>query len=265
MQPGINQGDKSGLESLFTAIEDQTEQLAKPTGADAVEVEWLAREERWKQKRIGKITASKLPDLMKAGRKKEVLWGDTAINVLLAVAHERRTGVERSSIKGVKAIEWGKQYEAEALEFYRKKTGTIMRSASSDFDEILFFEPFDGFGDSPDGVTDDFVGRAEIKCPENGAVHYEYTTIKSIAEGDDYYEQILGHMLDPRAEWCDFISYDPRSADDDPLKMHIVRVWKKDHAFNIAKLQERINKGNKIVDLALEKNDISIIMNINNL
>lgn len=255
-----SQSESCGLEDFFAEIEQQMEENVGEIGK---ELAWIAREERWKQKRIGKITASKLPDLMKKGRGKEE-WGDTAIKVLLAVAHERRTGVERPSLKGIKALEWGRQYESEALDFYRQKTGIDMRSGSTDFDEIVFVEPFAGFGDSPDGITEDGVGRAEIKCPEDGSRHYEYTCIKAIAEGDDYYWQFLGHLLDEKAEWCDFVTYDPRSKDNDPLKINIVRVWKMDHEFNLRRVQDRINKGNRVIDLALEKNDISIILNINN-
>jgi hypothetical protein len=254
--------DKSGLEKLFESIEARTEILAKPMG---IEAEWLAREDRWKQKRIGKITASKLPNLMKSGRAKGEEWGQTAITTMFEVAHERRTGIERPSLKGVKALEWGKQYEPEALEFYKNKTGIDMRSGSFDFDDIVFVEPFENFGDSPDGITLDGIGRAEIKCPESGAIHYDYCTITAISEKDDYYWQFLGHLLDDQAEWCDFVSYDPRSKEDDPLKMHIVRVVKMDHKFNLARLRARIEKANQVIDLALEKNDISIIKNVNNL
>lgn len=257
----LNQGDTSGLEKLFESIEARTEILAKPSG---IEAEWLAREDRWKQKRIGKITASKLPDLMKTGKGGKPEWGETSITAMLAVAHERLTGIERKSVKGVYALEWGKMYEGEALEFYKLKTGIDMRSASFDFDDIVFVEPFANFGDSPDGITLDGIGRSEIKVPESGAIHLDYTTITAISEKDDYYWQFLGHLLDEQAEWCDFISYDPRIKEDHPLKMHTVRVVKMDHKFNLARLKERIEKANRIIDLALEKSDISIIKNINN-
>jgi hypothetical protein len=256
------QGTESGLEKMFGNLENELEANAQSTGHEA---EYLAKEDRWRQKRIGKITSSKLPDLMTSGRSKGQYWGLKAITAMLAVAHERRTGIERPTIRNVKAMEWGKQYEREALLFYCQKVGIEMLSCSDDFKDITFNEPFAGFGDSPDGITKDGIGCAEIKCPESGGIHLGYTVIKAFAEGDDYYWQMLGHMLPPLVEWCDFVSYDPRAKEDDPLKLHYVRIFKMDHASNMQRLQTRIDFANLVINEANAKNDMSIILNINNL
>jgi hypothetical protein len=254
--------DKSGLEKLFESIEARTEILAKPTG---VEAEWLAREDRWLKEKCGMFSSSICPKLMQSGRSKGEDWGKDAITILLTVAHERRTGFNRPVIRGVKSMEWGKMYEGEALEFYRNKENIDMKSGTNDFDEIVLVKPLPGFVDSPDGITSDFIGRAEIKCHESGAIHYSTLGNSAYSESDPYYWQYMGHLLDERAEWVDHISYDPRSKDDDPFKMNVIRIYKMDHKFNLTRLKERIEKANRIIDLALENNDISIIKNVNNL
>ena len=48
------------------------------------------KEIEWKEKRRGKITASTLPDLMKAG--KGCPFGKAALDAMYLVRYERRTG-----------------------------------------------------------------------------------------------------------------------------------------------------------------------------
>lgn len=220
------------------------------------------REQRWLEKRVGKFTSSILPKLMTKGRKGQE-WGDTSITEMLTVADELISGERRISVKGVRALDFGNQYEAEAHLYYNKTYNINSKSGSTGFDEILFVEPFEGFGDSPDAdVNPD--GTVEIKCPENGVNHLKYTIIRAIHDRSDYYWQILGHLLDPKKEWCDFVTYNPRYSNGHSLKIHRVRVWKKDHLFNLELLQNRIETALTYVHLAVEENDMNIIYNINN-
>ena len=127
------------------------------------------RIERWKSKRIGKITSSNLPDLMKLDKSGHCSQKN-GIDYLLEVMHQRQTGVDAQE-SFAKAFEWGHLYEEEALEYYNKVTNNNVLSGTYGFDEILFREPLYGFGDSPDGVTQDGIGVVEIKCPYNSANH----------------------------------------------------------------------------------------------
>lgn len=248
------------LITLFEGIEERNERLAEPVGYFEQSAD---KEARWLEKRIKKITSSVLPNLVKRGQGNLNPWGKVAITAMLSVADEMISGVARPSIKGVKALEFGKMYETEALEYYNKKTGKNAKSCSNDFDEILFFEPMAGFGDSPDAIVEPD-GRIEIKCPENGAVHLGYTTIKAFSQTDDYYWQLLGHLIDDKAQYCDFVSYNPRYPDGHPLKMHIVTLHKKDHLFNINYLKSRITTAVEYITKAVQKNDMNLILNINN-
>lgn len=197
------------------------------------------RESRWKQKRIGKITSSNLDKLMnltKDGRIKT----KAGIDYLLEVQHQKDTGCD-SEETFAKAMQWGKALEEEALFYYNKITGNNVISGTHGFDEVLFVDNIiEGFGDSPDGVTVDRKGVVEIKCPYNGANHLRNCALQSYHDGCDYFWQCMGHMIDPRVEWCDFVSYDPRYEDGHPDKIKIIRINRSDVQSRIDILTEKI-------------------------
>lgn len=68
---------------------------------------------------------------------------------------------------------------------------------------------------------------------------------------ESYFEQFLGNMLIHDAEYCDFISFDPRlkSAKD---KMFVIRLQRSKYQHNIDNLEMRLNK---FKELYLEKAD----------
>lgn len=255
----------------FADIEKQTELNAAPTSeADKMEVDYVEREARWLEKRMGKITSSKLPDLMKGGRGKNVEWGETSKKVILAAIHERMTEVPRIHLN-LKQFEWGNEYEPEAIQYYAKETKQEVKNCATDGVDIVFLERDDipGFGDSPDAIVlkESLIKvTVEVKCPESGAVHLEYCGIKDIHEKLEYYWQKLGHLLAaPTADRLDFISYDPRFPDGHPLKIHIVSMYRKDHEDNLTRLHARISDANFIIDRIMKNHDMSEVANIDNI
>jgi hypothetical protein len=247
-------------------FEDILEEAAKnvtQNEASKAQLDDYERETRWKQKRIGKITSSKLPDLMKSGKGKGDEWGETAKTAMLAVLHERMTKVERPNYD-LPQFRWGHENEPLAIEEYNKRYENKLISGSTGFDEILFFES-DGFGDSPDAISEDGTIVAEIKCPENGVNHLRFCSEKVIHDKSDYYWQMLGHLLANGAKEMHFISFDPRFEDNHPLKLHVVIMKREDYEKDILKLKARIETANKVINMALEANDPAIILNINNL
>lgn len=197
------------------------------------------RENRWKQKRIGKITSSNLDKLMnltKDGRIKT----KAGIDYLLEIQHQKDTGCDSEEMFA-KAMQWGKALEEEALYYYNKIAGNNVISGTHGFDEVLFVDNvIKGFGDSPDGVTADRKGVVEIKCPYNGANHLRNCALQSYHDGCDYFWQCMGHMIDPQVEWCDFVSYDPRYEDGHPDKIKIIRINRSDVQSKIDILTEKI-------------------------
>lgn len=178
----------------------------------------------WYALRLGRITSTTAAALMTKGRKAGEL-SNTAKSELYRIKAERnlrkefRTSrideyIERTGFHTA-AIDFGKQTEDEARQFYTLNTGNIVT-------EIAFITPEnedleDYWGDSPDGIVFDddrrLVGCIEIKCPKP-ATFMEYAT--RFSEGETlkqiepkYWWQVCNHLAVSGADWCDFIIYDP--------------------------------------------------------
>lgn len=96
------------------------------------------KEIEWKEKRRGKITASTLPDLMKAG--KGCPFGKGALDAMYLVRYERRTGTMRENGSN-KAFDWGHENEPLAVEWVRSQLMNEIKSCTTDFKDIVFNEP----------------------------------------------------------------------------------------------------------------------------
>lgn len=207
-----------------------------------------SKEEIWQEKRIGKITASTLPNLMKKGR--GVKWGESAKKVLYAVKYELRTGLERPE-QSNKNFDWGHENEPFGVEWLRAQMMNEVKSCSADFEQIIFCEPFEGFGDSPDAYIYDFDGNiegvVEIKCPVDIAKIEEIMECEEITEKHEYYWQFLGHFIGtPEAKYLIWCVYDGYADDGFMLRMN-----RKDHIENINKLEARIKEGVNAIKSAL--------------
>jgi hypothetical protein len=64
-----------------------------------------------------------------------------------------------------------------------------------------------------------WAGLIELKCPKS-TTHLEYLQANEVPE--DYRGQILHALWITGAQWCDFVSFDDRYAED--LELLIVRV-----------------------------------------
>ncbi len=233
--------------SLSIKVAESTTQL------DNIQIEAIEKIRRWKQRRIGKITSSPLDKLMpmdKSGNIKLKAGKD----YLLEILHQLETGCDSEEVSAA-AFRWGHENEPLAHEYYRKITGIDMLS-SDDFDEILFVDNIiDGFGDSPDGRTKDGKGIAEYKCPITGASHLRNCALNMYSDSEDYFWQCIGHMIDPKIEWCDFVSFDPRYPDGHPNKIKIIRINRVDVQSKIDLLEEklkmwiRVLQGGNLIDI----------------
>ena len=150
----------------------------------------------WKQQRLGKVTASRVSDVI---AKTKTGWGASRANYQAELVAERLTGVPADRYTN-SAMAWGTDTEPQAraaYEFYHsvevKEVGFI------DHPKILMT------GCSPDGFVGN--GLVEIKCP-NTATHIETLLSKKVP--DKYVVQMLWQMECTERAWCDFVSYDPR-------------------------------------------------------
>lgn len=155
------------------------------------------RTDAWFSARLGKVTASRLADLM---ARTKTGYGAGRANYMAELICERLTGARQDSYTSP-AMQWGTETEPQARSAY----AFIADAEVAEAGFVLHGEIAD-FGASPDG----FVGAdglVEIKCPST-ATHIETLLSQSI-EGK-YLTQMQAQMACTGRAWCDFVSYDPR-------------------------------------------------------
>jgi putative phage-type endonuclease len=178
--------------------------------------------EAWMQLRSGKVTASKVSDVMSA------ITTAGYRNYLADLVVERLTGNKTESFTNA-AMQWGVDQEPLARAEYEVKTGNFV-------DQIAFVDhpTIVNFGCSPDGLVGED-GLIEIKCP-NTATHIDYVMQDKVPT--KYVPQIQCQLAVTGRKWCDFVSFDPRLPDG--LQMLIVRLERDDEY--IEKLEDRVVK-----------------------
>lgn len=155
------------------------------------------RSDEWFAARLGKVTASKIVDVM---AKTKTGWGAGRANYMAQLISERLTGEQQSSFSNA-AMQWGTDTEPQARAAYTLITGrTVQEVGFVDHPAI----PMSGA--SPDGLVGDD-GLVEIKCP-NTSTHLE--TLITGAVPTKYRKQMLWQMACTGRSWCDFASFDPR-------------------------------------------------------
>ena len=180
--------------------------------------------EEWHQLRLGKVTASRVADILAKTKS-----GASASrgNYLIELALQRVTKTIEESYSN-SAMEWGVATEPQARVAYEVSTGNFV-------DQIAFVNhpTIEGFGCSPDGLVGE--GLIEIKCP-NSATHWSY--IKANEPPQKYIIQMQAQMSVTGAKWCDFVSFDPRMPERSQLL--IIRV-NRDEEF-IADMENEIKQ-----------------------
>lgn len=127
-----------------------------------------------------------------------------------------------------RAMQWGTFWEEGARNRYQEATGNEVIDAP--FIPLKGFENF--AGGSPDGIiraSGESHGIIEIKCPYNPAVHLKHFLFEIPDELRDdtpqYYVQCqfnmicVGREFGYDVDFCDFISYDPRTSKSKQLKV----------------------------------------------
>ena len=194
-------------------------------------------DESWHSLRLGKVTASKIADIMSKGKGGAETAG--LRNYRAAILCERLTGIREETYANG-AMARGTELEPMARECYEFLTGTTV-------EQVAFIDhptiPMAGM--SPDGLcgTD---GLVEIKCP-NTSNHIDY--LLSGKPPAQYIPQMMFQMACSGRSWCDFVSYDPRLSED--LQLFVVRL-KRDDAY-IATMEANVIEFNNSVDAMLSE------------
>ena len=151
----------------------------------------------WLSLRLGKVTASKVSDVLSKGRgSAPSKMSETYMIELIA---EVLTGNSKPFFEN-DAMRWGTETEPQARAMYAVNNDFV------DVKEVAFVEHNEQVGISPDGLIGD-KGLLEIKCPNTT------TQLKRALSDDysaDYKAQIQMQLWVTEREWCDFLSFDPR-------------------------------------------------------
>lgn len=149
----------------------------------------------WFKRRNGKVTASRVADVI---AKTKSGYSASRANYMTELVIQR-FGVINDSFTN-SAMLWGTETEPLARIEYEKRN-----LVSVDQVDFIDHPTIAMAGCSPDGLVNN--GLIEIKCP-NSATHFDYVITDVIPE--KYKPQMAWQMACTGAEWCDFVSYDPR-------------------------------------------------------
>lgn len=167
------------------------------------------RTDEWLSERAGKVTASRIADVM---AKTKSGYGAGRANYMADLVAERLTGVPKQGFTNA-AMQWGTETEPYARDRYSEEMLCVV-------EEIGFVRhpTIENTGASPDGLVGED-GLVEIKCP-NTATHIE--TLRGAAIDRKYLLQMHWQMICTERTWCDFVSFDPRLPIE--MQMHVCRV-----------------------------------------
>ena len=180
----------------------------------------------WFADRCGKVTASRLADVMAYGKKGQPLKARE--DYMAEIIAEQLTGDTAEHFVS-KPMLWGIEHEPDARSRYEVERETFV-------DETGFVPhpTIEMAGASPDGLVGED-GLVEIKCP-NTATHIK-TLIRRTAD-PQYMAQMQWQLACTGRKWCDFVSYDPRMPD--ALQVFIARVERDEDAIAAAEKEVQL-------------------------
>ena len=188
----------------------------------------LQRSEEWFAERRGKVTASRVADVVartKSG------YAASRENYMAELIVEHLTGQSAVGYTNA-AMEWGTTQEPCARAAYSARTGLLVEEVG-----FVSHPTIDGSGASPDGVVSE--GLVEIKCP-NTSTHLDTLlsdrSVDSIS--DRHLTQMQWQMACTCAAWCDYVSFDPRLSEH--LQLVVIRVPRNDG--RIRQLEDEVTR-----------------------
>ena len=200
--------------------------------------------ESWMAQRLGKVTASRLSDVI---AKTKTGVSTSRQNYLIQLVSERLTGKKGDSFVNQAMLD-GIERESAARELYERTRGVSVT-------EVGFFDHpiIKNSGASPDGAVNaeedgKYAGLIEIKC---GIETTHTNTLISKTVPSKYMPQIQWQMasVSPNVKWVDFVSYNPNFPDT--MQLFVARV-ERDNAY-IAELEAEVIKFLDEVDQTILK------------
>jgi putative phage-type endonuclease len=190
------------------------------------------RTEEWFQQRLGKVTASRISDVI---AKTKTGVSTSRQNYLVQLVSERITGKKGDSFVNQAMLD-GIERESAARELYERARGVSVT-------EVGFFDhpTIAMSGASPDGAVNaeeegKYVGLIEIKCPIE-TTHTNTLISKSVPS--KYIPQMQWQLACTNARWVDFVSYNPNFPEE--LQLFVARV-DRDDSYIIGQLEVEVVK-----------------------
>lgn len=169
----------------------------------------------WAACRAGKVTGSRLSAVLAKGKSGEAA---TRRDYRTQLVTEILTGDPTPQGFVSDEMRWGTEQEPYARAAYEVRTGNVV-------DLVGFVDHPEVYraGASPDGLVGwdgqgQPAGLLEIKCPKS-STHLTYFLAGVVPE--DYKPQMTWEMACVGADWCDFVSYDPRMPEH--LQLFVIR------------------------------------------
>ena len=177
----------------------------------------------WHAQRCGKVTASRIADMM---ARTKTGWGSSRANYAATLIAERLTGCVAESYSSA-AMEWGTATEGEAKSTYEFYTDTVVSPVG-----FVQHPSIPMSGASPDGLLG-VDGVLEVKAP-NTSTHIETLLGRSVP--GKYMLQIQWQLACTGRKWGDFVSFDPRMPEE--MRLFVSRVERDDA--KIAELEREV-------------------------
>lgn len=179
--------------------------------------------EAWFAARVGKVTASRVADVI---AKTKTGYGASRANYMAELIAERLTGAPAERFTNA-AMQWGNDQEDNARQLYAYRYDVEVETVG-----FIAHPKISMSGASPDGhVGKD--GGVEIKAP-NTATHID-TLIGGEIPGK-YQTQMLWQMACSGRAWTDFVSFDPRLPG--PMRLFVKRLHRDD--IRIAEMEREV-------------------------
>ncbi len=171
----------------------------------------------WLTARVGKLTASRMAAVMDFTKKGEP--SAKRQDYLLQIVAERLTNQPCEDTYITQAMRWGTEQEPYARVAYELACGVVVHQVG-----LVLHPTIPNAAASPDGIVGGD-GLIEIKCPET-TTHLRTMLDKTVPE--KYLPQINWQMACTGAQWCDFVSFDPRMPEK--YQLFICRVRRDESA-----------------------------------
>lgn len=188
-------------------------------------VEHAQRSQEWFKQRLGKVTASRIGDIVAVLRNGN--YAASRKNYAAQLVTERLNPNQIPEPYTNEAMQWGVDQEDAARAAYEARTGVKVTEAG-----FVDHHSIPLAGASPDGFLPEN-GCLEIKCPTT-ATHIETLLSGQIPEKHKF--QMLWQMACTKADYCEFVSFDPRLPEE--MSLFIMRLFKDEE--EIARIEREV-------------------------